>query len=127
LAITHAPLAQVASALARLQALPQVPQFETSVCKSTQRAPHTSGVLVPHAETHVCAPPPFAQKGAEVAQTFVQPPQLSGRLMLVSQPSSGWLVQWAKPSPQADGGTKQIPARHSTAAPAFTLGKAAQS
>jgi hypothetical protein len=71
--------------------------------------------------------PEQAHRGAPAPHVLVQLPQLSGRLTLVSHPSLPLAVQWAKPSAHPAAGTKQTPARHSTAAPAFTFGNIEQS
>jgi hypothetical protein len=127
LPIVQTPLTHDASALAKLQLLPQTPQFDGSVCRSTQLVPQVSDVGAAQLATQVRAPPELEQRDVGAAQLLVQLPQVSGRLMLVSQPSSPLEVQWAKPSTQPSAGTQQVPARHSTAAPACTLASAAQS
>jgi hypothetical protein len=127
LAIVQTPLTHDASALAKPQLLPQAPQFDGSVCRSTQLVPQTSDVGAAQLATQVRAPLELEQRGVGATQLFVQLPHVSGRPRLVSQPSSPLDVQWAKPSAQPPAGTQQLPARHSTAAPVCTLASAPQS
>ena len=87
------PLTQVALALGNEQTLPQAPQLATSDCVSTHLAPHLSGLGAVQVATHVWVFPELAQKGASVLHEVPHAPQVSGRLMLVSQPSFGVAVQ----------------------------------
>jgi hypothetical protein len=93
LIIVQTPLTQAASALGNEQTLPQAPQLATSDCMSTHLAPHLSGLGAMQVATHVWAFPELAQNGASALQAMPQAPQVSGRLMLVSQPSFGIAVQ----------------------------------
>ena len=127
LPIAHTPLTQLASAFGNEQTFPHVPQFAASICRSTHLTPHVSGAEAAQLTTQVCVLPMLAQNGASALQDVPQPPQVSGRVMLVSHPSSTLVVQCAKPSAQPSGGTKQIPCRHSTAAPGRRFGRAPQS
>ena len=68
------------------------------------------------------------QSAVGAAQVFVQLPQWSGVLSLVSQPSSARVEQCAYPGVQAAGGTLQRPAwQVMPVAPAATFGRAVQS
>ena len=103
--IVQTPLTQAPSALGNEQALPQVPQLPTSLCRSTHLTLHLSGVPAAQVDTQLCVLPILAQNGASILQEVPQAPQVSGRVMLVSQPSSATPVQWAKPSLHPSGGT----------------------
>ncbi|HEY2839885.1 MAG TPA: hypothetical protein VGJ26_12090 [Pirellulales bacterium] len=121
LPMVQAPFTQVASAFGKEQMVPQAPQLFRSDWRSTQLAAHLSAVGAAQVDTHDCVFPVLAHSGASALHALLQPPQLSGRLMLVSQPSSGSVLQWAKPSAHPVAGIQQTPARHSTAAPVLTL------
>jgi hypothetical protein len=76
-------------------AMPHAPQFEMSVLTSTHLVPHLSGAVPLQVRTQVCAPPTFAQKGTAASHLWPQAPQFSGRLVSVSQISSGLAEQCA--------------------------------
>src|SRR5262249_52352402 len=67
------------------------------------------------------------QSGVGAEHAILHPPHVIASVRLVSQPSSGREEQCAKPMAHAEGGTKQAPARHSTAATSATLGSVVQS
>jgi hypothetical protein len=69
----------------------QPPQFLGSVSRLTQVFSHWVG-RVPEQET---VQPVLEQSGVEDGQAVEQPPQCSGLLMSVSQPSSGLVLQCA--------------------------------
>lgn len=121
LPIVQTPFTQVASAFGKEQTVPQAPQLFTSDWRSTQLAAHLSAVGAAQVDTHDCLFPVLAHSGASALHALVQLPQVSGRLMLVSQPSVGSELQWANPSAHPVGGIQQTPVRHSTAAPVLTL------
>jgi hypothetical protein len=52
--ITHCPLTQEASALRKLQTIPQAPQLFLSVLVSTHLFPHFVGAVVAQSDTQVC-------------------------------------------------------------------------
>src|SRR5579872_6843674 len=110
--MVHTPFTQVASAFGNAHALPQAPQLARSLFRSTHLTPHLSGVAAGHVDTQLCVLPELAHKGASAPHAVAQPPHDSGRVMLVSQPSSGADVQWAKPSLQPAAGMKHLPWRH---------------
>jgi hypothetical protein len=98
-ATVHIELAHEAVALLRLQALPQALQLFGSLVVFTQRVPLQSmGVAAGQPVTH----PEGEQTGAAEPQAVgvaavLQPPQLAGCVMSVSQPFAGLPSQSAKP------------------------------
>ena len=87
------------------QLCPQAPQFLTSVMRFTHCVEHRFGVdplqLGRQLAGCVCS----EQMGVDPLHVSEQLPQWADVLSEASQPSSGWVEQWANPEVQADGGT----------------------
>jgi hypothetical protein len=65
---------------------------------------------------HEFVQPVAAQTGMSTGHVFPQPPQFIVESALVSQPSSGLVLQWAHPLAQPVGAMTHVPARHWTLA-----------
>ena len=88
------------------QALAQLPQLLASESRFTQLPLHSVGVVAGHELPH----PVAVQTGLLAVHWVVHDRQRAGVVTSVSQPSSGFTVQWAKPVAQAAPGTTHAPA-----------------
>jgi len=111
-----------------VQSWPHAPQFVGSVAKLTHFVPHRLGAGATQLDEQVYVEPDAEQSAVGAAQALPHDPQLSGVLMLVSQPSSARVEQCAKPGEHAEAGTLHAPALQVIpVAPAATFGSVVQS
>jgi hypothetical protein len=122
------PLAPGRTSGKAVQSWPHTPQFVGSDLTSTHFEPQRSGAGAAQLDVHAGAPAVEVQSPVGAVHFLPHCPQLSDKVVSVSQPSSPRVEQWAKPEAQAPGGTLQRPARHAMPeAPGFTLGSKPQS